>query len=80
MKMTKKQAKKRTEKDAAAPDAEELSEQELAGVSGGAGGQFTVESFSFGVERQRSATATPGGTADINIGVGELQECTISKG
>ncbi len=39
---------------------------------------FTAESFSFGVERELSDSAK-GGTADVNIGVGELQECTISK-
>ncbi|XZE32872.1 type VI secretion system tube protein Hcp [Pirellulaceae bacterium SH501] len=39
---------------------------------------FTAESFSFGVERELADSAK-GGTSDINIGVGELQECTISK-
>lgn len=39
---------------------------------------FTAESFSFGVEREL-ADSGKGGTADINIGVGELQECSISK-
>ena len=39
---------------------------------------FTAESFGFGVEREL-AESGKGGTQDINIGVGELQECTISK-
>lgn len=39
---------------------------------------FTAESFGFGVEREL-AESGKAGTADINIGVGELQECTISK-
>ncbi len=39
---------------------------------------FTAESFGFGVERE-FADSAKGGTADLNIGVGELQECTISK-
>lgn len=39
---------------------------------------FTAESFGFGVEREFTDSAKAG-TADINIGVGELQECTISK-
>lgn len=42
------------------------------------GNWFVADSFSFGVERELSESAK-GGTADINIGVGELQECTISK-
>ena len=39
---------------------------------------FTAESFGFGVEREL-AESGKAGTADVNIGVGELQECTISK-
>ncbi len=39
---------------------------------------FTAESFSFAVERE-FAESSKGGTQDINIGVGELQECSISK-
>ena len=42
------------------------------------GDWFVVDSFSFGVERELNESAK-GGTEDINIGVGELQECTISK-
>lgn len=41
-------------------------------------GYFTAESFGFGVERELADSAK-GGTADVNIGIGELQECTISK-
>ena len=40
---------------------------------------FTADSFSFGVEREMKESAEKGGTEDINIGIGELQECTISK-
>ncbi|MDX1925736.1 MAG: type VI secretion system tube protein Hcp [Pirellulaceae bacterium] len=39
---------------------------------------FTAESFGFSVERDL-ADSSKAGTADVNIGVGELQECTISK-
>jgi type VI secretion system secreted protein Hcp len=41
-------------------------------------GYFTAESFSFSVEREL-AESSKAGTADLNIGVGECQECTISK-
>lgn len=44
-----------------------------------AGKYFVADSFSFGVEREMKESGEKGGTADINIGVGELQECTISK-
>jgi type VI secretion system secreted protein Hcp len=40
---------------------------------------FVADSFSFGVEREMKESDEKGGTQDINIGVGELQECTISK-
>lgn len=40
---------------------------------------FIAESFGFGVEREMKESGEKGGTEDINIGVGELQECTISK-
>jgi len=40
---------------------------------------FEADSFSFGVEREMKESGEKGGTADINIGVGELQECTIEK-
>jgi hypothetical protein len=39
----------------------------------------TTTPISFGVEREMKESGEKGGTADINIGVGELQECTISK-
>jgi type VI protein secretion system component Hcp len=42
-------------------------------------GYFTADSFSFGVEREMKESGEKGGTEDINIGVGELQECTITK-
>jgi type VI secretion system secreted protein Hcp len=45
----------------------------------GGGSWFVAESFSFGVEREMKESGGKGGTQDINIGVGELQECTISK-
>lgn len=40
---------------------------------------FTADSFSFGVEREMKESGEKGGTQDINIGVGELQELSISK-
>ncbi len=40
---------------------------------------FVVEERGFGVEREMKDSGEKGGTEDINIGVGELQECTISK-
>ena len=46
------------------------------------GSWFQIDSFSFGVENDRSKGETArekGGTADLNIGVGELQEFTVSK-
>jgi len=45
----------------------------------GEDGWFMAKSFSFGVEREMKESGEKGGTQDINIGVGELQECTISK-
>ena len=42
-------------------------------------GYFEADSFSFGVEREMKESGEKGGTEDINIGVGELQEVTISK-
>ena len=42
-------------------------------------GWFVADSFSFGVEREMKESGEKAGTEDINIGVGELQECTISK-
>jgi len=43
------------------------------------GDWFIADSFSFGIEREMKESGEKGGTQDINIGVGELQECTISK-
>ena len=40
---------------------------------------FVASSFSFGVERDMRESGEKGGTEDINIGVGTLQECTVSK-
>ena len=48
-------------------------------AAGTKGDWFVADSFSFGVEREMKESGEKGGTADINIGVGELQECTISK-
>ena len=45
----------------------------------GNGDWFAVNSFSFGIEREMQESGEQGGTEDINIGVGELQECTVSK-
>ena len=40
---------------------------------------FIADSFSFGVEREMKESGEKGGSEDLNIGVGELQECTVSK-
>ena len=40
---------------------------------------FVVEERGFGVEREMKESGEKGGTEDINIVVGELQECTESK-
>lgn len=40
---------------------------------------FVADSFSFGVEREMKESGEKGGTADINIGIGELQAVSISK-
>ena len=48
-------------------------------TAAGNSGWFVADSFSFGVEREMKESGEKGGTEDINIGVGELQECTISK-
>jgi type VI secretion system secreted protein Hcp len=40
---------------------------------------FMADSFSFGVERELKESGEKGGTTDVNLGVGELQECSISK-
>ena len=44
-----------------------------------AGEWFVADSFSFGVEREMKESGEKGGTQDINIGVGELQDVTIAK-
>lgn len=41
--------------------------------------RFTADSFCFAIEREMKESGEKGGTEDFNIGVGELQECTISK-
>jgi type VI protein secretion system component Hcp len=41
---------------------------------------FAADSFQCGIDNTvKKNSGEKGGTADINIGVGELQECTISK-
>lgn len=52
---------------------------ERKGDKGAATGYFVADSFQFGVEREMKESGEKGGTEDINIGVGELQECNISK-
>ena len=42
-------------------------------------GAIELDSFSFGVDREIKKSGEKGGTEDINIGVGELQEVTITK-
>ena len=49
-------------------------------TEGYAGGDwFVADSFSFGVQREMKESGEKGGTEDINIGVGELQECSLTK-
>ena len=52
----------------------------LPGGSSNSGDWFIADSFSFGVEREMKESGEKGGTEDLNIGVGELQELIISKG
>jgi len=40
---------------------------------------FVADSFSFGVEREMKESGEKGGTEDLNIGIGELQEIVIGK-
>ena len=55
----------------------ELEDEALENASGGADSKyFVADSFSFGVEREMKESGEKGGTEDINIGVGELQEST----
>lgn len=42
-------------------------------------GWIELDSFDCGIDNTQKQTSAKGGTADINIGIGELQECTISK-
>ena len=43
-------------------------------------GWIVIDSLQCGIDNtQKKNSGEKGGTADINIGVGELQECTISK-
>jgi hypothetical protein len=58
-------------KPAASQNSDELSEDELKGVDGGT--SLPADSFSFGVEREMKESGEKGGTADLSIGVGELQ-------
>lgn len=43
------------------------------------GNWFTADSFSFGVEREMKESGEKGGTEDLNIGIGELQDFKIIK-
>ncbi len=38
---------------------------------------FVADSFSFAVEREMKESGEKGGTEDMNIGIGELQECSV---
>jgi type VI secretion system secreted protein Hcp len=42
-------------------------------------GYFVCEDFGFGVEREMKESGEKSGTMDINIGVGQLNECSITK-
>jgi type VI secretion system secreted protein Hcp len=42
-------------------------------------GWFVAENFGFGVEREMKESGEKAGTEDMNIGVAQLNECTVSK-
>jgi type VI secretion system secreted protein Hcp len=42
-------------------------------------GAIEIDSFSFGANHERKESKEKGGTEDINIGIGELQEIIITK-
>jgi type VI protein secretion system component Hcp len=42
-------------------------------------GWFVADSFSFGVQRETKESGEKGGTLDINIGIGDLEDCEIGK-
>lgn len=48
-------------------------------VQSGPDDWFIADSFSFGVEREMKESGEKGGTTDINIGVGELQEAAYDE-
>jgi type VI protein secretion system component Hcp len=51
-----------------------------AGLEDGDGsGWFVADSFTFGVQREMKEAGGKSGTEDMNIGMGELQECSIGK-
>ena len=54
--------------------------ENIPGGSANSGDWFIADSFAFGVEREMKESGEKGGTQDINIGVGELQDVTIAKG
>ena len=70
-------AKKNSEENVSKTD--ELRDEELDNASGAGGTYFVADSFQFAVEREMKESGEKGGTEDLNIGVGELQECTVSK-
>lgn len=43
------------------------------------GAWFTADSLSFGIDRELERRGSKGGTVDINIGVGELDQIMITK-
>ena len=66
---------KKDAKESKLDKSKELQDEELENTSGGIKGEyFMADSFSFGVEREMKESGEKGGTEDINIGVGELQE------
>ena len=56
-----------------------LGDKSVSTIGYDTGDWFIADSFSFGVEREMKESGEKAGVDDINIGVGELQECTISK-
>ncbi len=60
--------------------AEECAEPAEKPTRAAAGEAAAGDSFSFGVEREMKESGEKGGTEDINIGVGELQEGPEAEG
>jgi hypothetical protein len=73
-----------TNKESTDSKSGELQDEELEKASGASraadsGKWFTADSFSFGAEQEMKESGEKGGTEDLNIGVGELQEADVER-